>query len=370
MFGFGDKRYIGIDVGTSSVKIIELKVSGNKPVLTNYAWIPIDTSIEEKDIKSSYFELALPEHIKRMIKESRISSREAIFSIPAFGGLITLIEFPSIEKNELDQAIAFEARKYIPMSLDDVILSWEVVKKNSSKRMIVKKNSLHDHDQEAENNQDNGDKMEVLLVAAPKKKVAKYEKLAKDANLKIKSIEIESFSLVRSLIGNDQGNFVIVDIGSRVCNIILVEKGIIKVNRNMDAGGRDITKIIARSMNVDNERAEKLKNAENNFLSEESHIKFPVIDLILGEVSRVIKTYYKDSKEDLLDGVILSGGTAGFSGLVEYFSKTLNIRTIIGNPLGRVEYDKRLESRINELGNRFSISIGLALSGFDESTKK
>ncbi|MFA5994665.1 MAG: pilus assembly protein PilM [Parcubacteria group bacterium] len=370
MFGFGEKQFIGIDVGTSSVKIVELKMSGNKPILVNYAWMPIDNLLDDRGIKESYFEVALPEYLKRMIKEGHFSSREAIFSIPAFGGLITLIEFPNIEKSELDQAIRFEARKYIPMSLDDVILSWDVVKKDVSTRLLNRKDAGEEKKLEEKEKGVGENRLEVLLVAAPKNKVAKYEQLAIDAKLKLNAIEIESFSLVRSLIGNDQGNFVIVDIGSRICNIILVEKGVIKANRNMDAGGRDITKVIARSINVDNERAEKLKVSDNNFLSAESNVKFPVIDLIIGEVVRVIKAYYKDGDEAALDGIILSGGTARFSGLDEYFSKTLNIKTIIGNPLSRVDYDKRLQPQTAELGSYFSVAIGLALSGFDKYLKK
>jgi type IV pilus assembly protein PilM len=370
MFGFGEKRFIGVDVGTSNVKIVELKISGNKPVLTNYAWIPIVGGLSDgREAKASYFEVALPEYIKKMLKEAHISSRDAIFSIPAFGGLITLIEFPDMEKKELDQAVRFEARKYIPMSLDDVILSWEVVRKNSPKRLIDKKNVLEEKELKEGERKSEG-KLEILLVAAPKNKVSKYEQLAKDSGLRLRSIEIESFSLVRALIGNDQGNFVIVDIGSRICNIILVEKGVIKVNRNMDAGGRDITKVISRSVNVDSDRAEKLKVSENNFLSGESNMKFPVVDLIVGEVSRVIKAYYKDDREGLLDGVILSGGTAKFSGLEEYFSKNLGIKTILGNPLGRVEYDQKLRPKLSELGSYFSVAVGLALSGFDEELNK
>ncbi len=370
MFGFGEKQFIGIDIGTSSVKMVELKMNGNKPSLVNYAWMPIDNLLDDRGIKESYFEVALPEYLKRMLKEGNFSSREAIFSIPSFGGLITLIEFPNIGKKELDQAIRFEAKKYIPMSLDDVALSWEVIKKEIPSRILDRSNVAEEKKPATEEENDEESKLEVLLVAAPKNKVAKYEQLAVATKLKLHSIEIESFSLVRSLVGNDQGNFVIVDIGSRICNIILVEKGVIKANRNMDAGGRDITKVIARSINVDAERAEKLKIATNNFLSVESNMKFPVIDLIIGEVARVVKAYGKGGNEAALDGIILSGGTARLSGLDEYFSKALNIKAIIGNPLSRVEYDSKLQPRMAELGSYLSVAVGLALNGLEGQSKK
>jgi len=369
MFGFGEKKFIGIDVGTSNIKIVELKISKNKPVLSDYARVQLNGLMGDGDLKASYFETVLPEYIRRMVKASGMAGRDAYFSIPSFGGLITLIEFPDMSKEDLDQAIKFEAHKYIPISLDDVVLSWDIVGKKDLKKTLVKQNG--DAPGAASVPEGAGDgKIQVLLVAAPKNKVIKYEKLAGNTGLRLKSIEIESFSLVRSLVGNDQGNFIIVDIGSRICNIILVERGVIKANRNIDAGGRDISKIIAKSMNIDDERADKLKVSGKNFLSGDSGISFPVVDLIVGEISRVMNAYYKTDPKTAVDGIILSGGTAGFPGLDGYFSKALGIKTIIGNPLGRIEYDKRLEPKAQELGNRFSVAIGLALGGVDEQLKK
>ncbi len=207
----------------------------------------------------------------------------------------------------------------------------------------------------------------VLLVAVPKNRISKYEYIAQKAGIGVNSMEIESFSLVRSLVGKDPGKFLIVDIGSRVCNIVLVEKGEIMVSRNIDAGGKDITRAIAAGLSVDEARAESLKSSEMNFLGPDSNVKLPCLDLILGEVKRVLITYYK--KEDIVgvvDGVILSGGTANLTGLEEYFLTALGIKTWIGNPFSRMEYDSRLKEKIKEMGSKFSVAVGLALKGLEK----
>jgi type IV pilus assembly protein PilM len=364
MFGFGKNKFIGIDVGTSTIKIVEIKMSSSKPTLSNYAWMKIGSL---GDIKSSSFDSTLPLYLKKIIKEAKFKSGEAYISIPASGGLIALIEFPEMSREDLDQAIRFEAHKYIPTSLEDVVLSWDIVNKKTSKHLLKKSGEKAKPEGGAE---EPADKIQVLLVAAPKNKVAKYEQLIKDANLELKSIEVESFALLRSLVGNDQGNFVVVDIGARVCNIILIERGVIKVNRNIDAGGKDITKAIARSMNIDEERAEKMKMSGKDFLSSESNISFPSLDLIINEVKRVLTTFYKNDGGSKIDGVIISGGTAGFSGIDKYFSDSLGKRTIIGNPLRRVEYDSVLEPKLNEIKSQLSVSIGLALKGAEEYLRK
>ncbi len=359
MFGIDKNSFIGVDVGTSSIKVAEIKVINKKPMLSNYAWMKLGKS--EGNVSSVSFDTDLPVYLKRIVKEAQFKSSNAYASIPAFGGLITLIEFPEMSQEDINQAIRFEAHKYIPTSLDDIVLSWDIIGRKSSGTLLRK---IGINSRDAAKSEEK--KIQILLVAAPRNKVEKYEKLIREAGLKLKSIEIESFSLVRSLVGNDPGNFVIVDIGSRVCNIILVEKGIIKVNRNIDAGGRDITQAIAKSMDLEEERAEKFKISGKDILAKGSHIALPTLDLIANEIKRVVEAYYKGDKDLKVDGVILSGGTAGFSGIKEYFANSLNLKIILGNPLGRMEYDTRLESKLNSIRSQFSVCIGLALKGFEE----
>ena len=366
MFGFKKNRFLGIDIGVSSIKVVEIKISNNKPALSNYAWMNIPCN--ESEVQEDYFSKSLVQYFKKLLKEGVFKSSNAYAAIPAFGGLITLIEFPEMDNNDLEQAIKFEAHKYIPTSLDDVVVSWDILNKRSATESLVKKKD--EPDKKEHRLPEAGSKLQVLLVAAPKNRVANYEKLVKSSGLDLKYIEIESFSLQRSLVGNDPGNFVIIDIGARVCNIVLAEKGVIKINRNIDAGGRDITKIIARSMNVDEIRADKLKSSGRELLGKESGMQFPVLEIIVGEVKRVLKSYYSNEGEKKVDGVILSGGTAGLAGIEKYFSEALNIKTIIGNPFGRIDYDKKLESKLMEIGSRFSVSVGLALRGAEEYLKK
>lgn len=365
MFGFNfrNNTFLGIDIGTASIKIAELKVIEGRPTLSNYAWMPLNENILGKgDINSDYSYAILPQYIKRIVKKAKFKTKSAFISLPSFGGLITLIDFPEMAEQDMEQAIKFEAHKYIPTALDEVVISWDIVEKSSLKTAVK------DNETEKENKSDTI--LKVLLVAASKSKVLKYENLIKTAGLKLKSIDIEAFSIVRSLVGNDPGCFIIVDIGSESCNIILVEKGIIRINRNIDAGGADLTKTISKGMAIDFERAEALKISGKNFFSSESSISFFTLELITGEVERIIRTYLKDGEKNMISEIILSGGTANMVGLSEYFFNKLKIKTVVGNPLARIGYDKRLEKAVSEIRTSFSVAIGLALKGVDEYLKK
>jgi len=348
---FGKNTFIGVDIGTSSIKVVELRVSEGKPMLSNYAFLTLGEEMLGKgDNNSEYFYAVLPRLLKKIFKKAKFSGRDVFVALPSFSGLITLIDFPEMASADMEQAIRFEAQKHIPTSLDEVVINWEIVGK---KQIRAGESAL-----------------QVLLIAASKDKVLKYENLIKMAGLNLKSISLETFPIVRSLIGNDPGNFVLVDIGARVCNVILVEKGIIKINRSINAGGADMTKTIAKSMNIDSERASALKrSAEENFFAPNSAINFFTLELITGEVDRIIKAYAKDNEGQKIDGIVLSGGTSGMTGITDYFFSRLKVKTIVGDPLSRIKCDTLLEPVISNLRSDFSICIGLALSGVDSYLK-
>jgi len=364
MFGFGKNNFLGIDIGTYSIKAVEIKVKNGKPTLTDYAWISLD-DVKNKE-HSTFDDTSWPIYLKRMLKEAKIKSKNVYISIPAAGALITLVEFPDVTRDDLEQAIKFEAHKYIPTSLDEVVLSWDVVSIKTKNQLIEKFSDKT----KVEPVSAGENKTQVILVAAPKKKVEKYDELINGIGLKLKALEIDSFSMVRSLIGNDQGNFIVADIGSRICNIILVEAGLIKVNRNIDAGGREVTRAIARSFQVNEDKAAAMKTSEREFLSGQTAIAVPVLDNIIVEIKRVLNDYYRSESGIQLESVILSGGTAGMTGITQYFQERLKIKTVVGNPFSRVAYDEKLESRIKKVKTQFSVCVGLALKGVEDYVRK
>ena len=369
---FGNDTFLGVDIGTSSVKVVELKVVEGVPILSNYAWMSLGESMSGKgDMNSEYFYAVLPRLLKKIFKQANIKGKNVYMSLPSFSGLIMLIDFPEMADEDMEQAIRFEAQKHIPTSLDDVVINWEIVGKKQVLKSAPDVNFNDGGLEKKDERKINSDvALQVLLIVASKDKVLKYEKLIEDAGLNLRAINLETFPIVRALIGNDPGNFIIIDIGANICNAILVEKGVIKVNRTINAGGLDITRAIAKSMGIDNERAAELKTSEKNFFEPNSAISFFSLESITEEVGRIIKTYAKNNADKKIDTIILSGGTAGMVGISDYFSSKLGIKTVIGNPLSRIKYDQALAPVVSDIRSRFSICIGSAIGGVDEYLKK
>jgi len=354
-------KFIGVDFGTSAIKVIELSSKQGKIYLENYGIFDLAGIIEnektpaENSVNQSY-EDRMKRALRSLMKNMGIKNGSAIVSVPSYSGLITLLEFPEMKKDEIEKAIEFEAYKYIPTSVDEVSISWEILEdKNGQTEEDEKKNLVENK------------KIEVVLVAAPKKEIIKYEEFLNGTGLKIKAVEIETFSIVRSLIGNRQGNFIIVDIGLRTTNIILVRNGFVVLSRNIEAGGDDITKSITESFNVSKQRAEAIKREKKDIINDnEVAVVIPVLELLIGEIKRMMMVFSEKNKKDKIDELVLSGGASLMKGIDIYFSEKLNIKVEQGDPWKNIEYDKKLEKQIKEIGNSFSVVIGLAVRGFED----
>lgn len=351
MFGFGKPRFLGIDFGTASIKAVELTIKDNQPVLTNYGQVSLADLENGIPPQGRSYDEEIMLHLKALLENMKIQGRSASVAMPAFIGLISFLEFPLMEDAELQDAIRFEAHKYIPSPLEEVALSWEVVGKRSVPG--------------------DGEKMEVLLVAALNKEVARYEKYIAGANLSLDFLELETFSIARSIINKEQGLFLIIDIGSRATNLILVENGIVKVSRNLDMGGRDVTRVLAESLNITEERAKVLKKSGKDFLiAPEAALVFPALQMIAREAERMLAACQAKRPDVKCKQIVLSGGTAKFTGLAQYYENLLKLPVVLGDPWKNVKYNPKLKKKISEIGPAFSVVLGLVLRRVDAMIHK
>jgi len=353
-------HFIGIDFGTSAIKVVELSYRDQQIYLENYGIVELnfDGQSERSDAdNASSYEQKLNDALRTLVKKMGLKNgSQSYVSIPGFSGLITIIELPEMQQEELAKAIQFEAHKYIPSSLDEVAMSWEIVEHVGAPKALAQNIGAG-----------GGNRIKVLLVAAPKKDIEHYDRLVSGINLEVSAIELETFSIARSLVGDDNGVFFIIDIGSRATNMILTERGIVRINRNIDAGGNEITTAISDCMNVSRQRAEIFKRGEKDILNgTESNFIIPVLELIAGESRRILNSYKEKNKDIRIDGIFLSGGSSRMKGLEEYFSRALGQKVAIGNPWRRITAKDEASELVAELGNSFSVALGLALRGMEE----
>lgn len=366
MFNFFKKKpssFLGVDIGTTSIKVVQLGTDGKDIKLENYAFLEDKDYLEvlgnvsgSSDLKIS--DMQVIEDLTEIKKEAKISSNDAMMSIPVSSAFSSIINLPDMSEDEIAKAINYEARQYIPIPINEVVFDWSVIseKEESDKH---KKNKLKVDK-----------KIKVLLVAIPKEITEKYTTIASALNLKLIALETESFSLARSLVGNEEGAFIIVDIGNKMTNVTVVENGYVLASHSaFGTGGKEITRAISYGFNVDFRRAEELKKDVGLSFSgpqkKVSETILPTINIIVSEVKKMNEAYIKNNRK-MVKRVIVTGGTANLPGLIEYFSKELNISAEIGNPWKSVTYNKVLSKKLEKMSSDFSVAVGLALRGFEK----
>jgi len=352
---FGSRGSLGIDIGTASIKIVELVREGGRFKLLNYGIFQLEN--QEEAIQTNQKVLKLADEaivwgIKEVLKQTKIKSRNAIASIPAYSTFSTVISLPYLSEKDLAKTIPFEAKKYIPLPLSDVVVDWSIINLGSFVSGAAGQGKTVPT-------------VDVFMAAVPKHEAERYKRITNGAGLILTALELENIGLIRALIGNDQSPMAIVNVGGRSTSILVVDKGYERISHTYEIGGFEITKSIARSMGVSLARAEELKKTvglSSDHVKVVSEAMLSLIDMMVFETKKTISTY-EASKQTKIQKVILVGGLANMPKFSEYFKNKLSLDVAIGNPFARLIYPKEIAGLINELGPVFSVAIGLAMRG-------
>jgi type IV pilus assembly protein PilM len=256
-------------------------------------------------------------------------------------------------KEELPEAIIYEARQHVPLPLGEVTLDWEVIEGQTLDRQ--------------------GTKLKILLVAVPNEVINQYQEIARLSGLQIQALEAEVFALCRSLIPSDEKRIIsIIDIGARTTTCSIIEKRVLKISHSFDLSGDDLTERVARGFSLDYQTAQNLKKkygleeiplpSTDLGLSSVKNIReilLPLIDLILKEIKKISYNFYQTEGKEI-EKFIIAGGAAMMPGLREYFAQSLEKEIEIANPFFNISYPAILEETLREIGPSYAIAVGAA----------
>ena len=356
-FGLIPQNFLGIDIGTSSIRVVELFGWGGVRRLENYGEISAEVLYKKpfRTFEKSTLLLSsqdISRAIKAIIEETSIKAKRVAFSLPDFSTFFTTFQLPPMTKEEIPQAVKAEAKRHVPLPLGEVILDWQLIS-NPEKSKV--KN------------------IEILLVAVPSEIINQYQRIANNLGFKHIVLEAEIFGLIRSLIKRGEEKVIgLVDIGTRSTTCSIIEKKVLKVSRSFDLSGGDFTERVSKGLSVDYKTAEELKNKYGILSFKEKkeegnvgEILTPLVDLIIREIDKIFMNFRLKEKKEV-EKVILAGGTAFLPGLLEYFKNHLTDKEIeIANPFLNIHFPPILEDTLKEMGPSYAIAIGMALRGLE-----
>ncbi|OHA74089.1 MAG: hypothetical protein A2940_00350 [Candidatus Wildermuthbacteria bacterium RIFCSPLOWO2_01_FULL_48_29] len=340
------KTFLGIDVGSSALRVVEIGGWGDRRTLKNYGEIRMRTmykepfrSFEKNALLLSTNDIA--KALRGIFEEAHIAEKRAIFSISDYSTFFTTFELPFIKENELDAAVRFEARRHVPLPLSEVVLDWQLLERTKDKRS------------------------RILLVAVPKEVVNYYEEIARFADLKLIALEAEIFGNIRSYLKEEKEPVVLVDIGSHTTTVSVVAKNMVRLSQTINVGGNNLTERIAQSLSVDYRKAEEEKLQKGIHLVQGNvRILVPIVDVIVTEIRKALEGFERQHV-GIVQKIVLSGDSAKLLGLVEYLEKQFGKRTEITNPFHNILYPPLLEEIIKDMRPAYAIAVGMALRGFE-----
>lgn len=340
-------HYVGIDIGTTSIKVAEIVKTGGDLYLRSYGILENYAHLERlnESIQTSSFKLVeepTAQLISTLLQKTNMQPDYVSMSVPVFESFVSLVNLPKMPDKEIGQALAYQAKQYIPLPLADTMLEWVNVGAD-----------------------DKG--LQVLLIAVPKEEVARLVKTAQLAKLNLNAIELESISAARIFSTAIKEPYMIVDLGGRLTSFSVVENSKLKFVENIDLGGGDLTQVISTGMNIDPFRAEELKRTYGIINTDGdgsgvSNLMLPILGNIAAQTIKTKKLY--ESNHNISIGtVVLTGGSANLPGIVAYFEHEMQCKMIKGNPfeMGVIKYESKLEPVVKDIGSSLSIACGLSM---------
>jgi len=355
--GKGDDRVVGIDIGTSSIKVVEIKKQSGRAVLDTYGALALGQYAEGGHIGqvTNFDAETLARALGDVLKETKITSTNVVLAIPSVSCIIFILQLPAaIEEANLPMVIPDEAKKFIPVPLTDVSLDWYVIPRREDSG--VESRVLSESGDEAS--------MSVLVVATLNETLTKYTETMQKTGLPMDSLEIEVFSHIRSVLTRELFPVMIVDIGASKTKLTIVEHGIVETFRLVNKASQDMTLAIMHSTETSFESAEALKK-EHGVIASPEHPHIPDIikthlSDIFQEVNATMLAYEKRYNKNI-GKIIFTGGGAMTRGLIEYASQNFSAELAIADPFAKVDSPVFLGGVLKTTGPEFSVALGLAL---------
>lgn len=362
--------YIGLDIGTSSLKVVELIDRKKSIAVATYAEANIPNLLLEPpngDVEQGIAQLI--KIILELLDKAGVAADNVVAALPSSIVFSTVITLPRMPEKDIEKAIHFAAREVVPADIDEMFLGWSRLgelphmdsgaeESNSQNEAAAVSKVAAPVGKVADDTTD----VPIFITAAPKTIVERYTKLMAAAKLELVALEVETFPLVRSLLTSTTDSAMIVDIGDQATTFHVIDKGTPVLSNTIEWGGKNITEAVAVAAGMSVEAADQYKqqhglhggaNEAAVLASERAVTKLVdqakrIMSLDQGyAISRSRKT-------------VLIGGGAKLKGLAEFWTKGVGHLAFVGNPWRGLTYPPELEPRLSELGPTYAVAVGLA----------
>lgn len=336
---------VGIDIGTSSIKVVEITGQGKNAVLKSagavaYTGPEIDPNMKDEKEMANMANL-----IKKLFKDAKITSKDVTLALPETQVFTRVMQFPLLNDQEIASAVKWEAEEYIPIPLADAIVEHQILERRET---------------------GNPPSVMVLIVAVLKSLVERYIQILELAGLNVLAVETELVSIVRSL-APEKGTVLLVDFGSKSTDIAIAKDSQVYFTRSIPTAGLAFTRAVSQGLNTNIAQAEQYKRTyglnPSQLEGKVGTALTPIMRTIAQEIKKAIHYYQLNLKGEMPTAIIFSGGSSGMPGVTPLFTSLLGMEVNMGSPFANIKVDETAAKSLANFAPLYAVAVGLALRG-------
>lgn len=362
LFKKNNTSVIGIDIGASAIKIVQIRKRGARAVLETYGTLSLGPYAGVEIGRATILQ---PEKVVAaltdILREAKTTTKKGGITIPFGSTLMSVIEMPVVDPRQLASMVPIEARKYIPVPIAEVSLDWSVVPREEVKpapedpsdKNLPRKSPMQD----------------ILLVAIHNETLREYQDIVGKVGLEANFFEIEIFSTIRAVLDKNVNPVLIMDVGAASTKLYIVDRGIVRASHTISRGSQDITMTLASGLNIPPDKAEIMKRTvgwtKDGARKDVSDTISLVVDHIFSEAKHVISNYQTKHFKNI-EKAIMVGGGSNMKGFIELAQAGLQMPVELGDPFSKVEAPAFLTEVLKKNGPEFTAALGIALRRIEE----
>jgi len=337
----GVSDFFGLDIGTSAIRLVQLKGGGPVKALVKYALTPVDTKIVLSDAKSDQQKLA--EIIRDLISQARVSTKNVCVGLPSQRVFSTVIDIDRLSHAELAKTIELQADTLIPTPLDESKIDWAYLGESPV----------------------DSNKAEVLISSVTNKFIEERLDLLESIGLNIIAFEPDTIALSRAMVSADDPTpQIVVDMGTNYSDLVIVSKGGPKLTRSIPTGSESIIKSAMQNLNIDEKQAEqfvyKFGVNKEKLEGQIYNAIIGTVDILVGEIEKSIKFYQTRYQNDPLSRIVVTGGASVLPEFPLYLANKFGMNVEIGNAWRNITFPASKQNDLLAVANHFGVAAGLA----------
>jgi len=337
----GISDFFGLDIGSTTVRLVHLKSSGSSKVLAKYAYLPLEGNISLSDAPADRAKLAAA--IKQLVEQAQIGTKNVAVGLPSARVFTTVADIERLNAAELAKAIKFQAPSLIPTPLAESKIDWTLLGDSPADKT----------------------KVEILLSSVVNKYVEERLDLLEGIGLNVIAFEPDNLAMVRALLPSTvTGTQIVLDIGAQNTDLVAVLNGSPRLTRAIPVGTEALFKVAAQNLNVDEKQAEqfvlRFGLSQDKLDGQVVRAISGTIDNLVSEVEKSIKFFnarYTDAK---VDRIVVTGGASVIPEFPVYLANKFGVNVEIGNAWHNVTYAKERQNELAAISNQFGVAVGLA----------